>query len=241
MSARLAAETGFERRIITKFLREESLGSMCPGWPVLVGQLSIGVMTLLVCLCGSPLAPDSYFTWTSSVPVRDRYVNSGRSAFASATSPCDEMSVVWRARWQHSSTKNGGMEKRCRGDRTGADGVGDAILDGQSVRGGTLTHNAIGIMANFDFRIRPECDETGCSATVWSEADKTERQNTQSRGTPEITITPPMEQRSGPVTCLPDRATSAIPPASSGLPRSCLPGSGPGRAYSELGNWPDPS
>src|ERR1017187_2129218 len=57
MSPRLAAETGFERRIITKFLREESLGSMRPGWPVLVGQLSIGVMTSLVCLCGSPLAP----------------------------------------------------------------------------------------------------------------------------------------------------------------------------------------
>ena len=42
-----------------QFLREESLGSMWPTWPALVGQLSKGIMTLLVCLCGSPLPPQT--------------------------------------------------------------------------------------------------------------------------------------------------------------------------------------
>src|SRR5580700_7426440 len=41
-----------------EFLREESLGPFWPTWPRLVGQLSRGAMTLLVCLCGSPLAPE---------------------------------------------------------------------------------------------------------------------------------------------------------------------------------------
>ena len=40
-----------------EFLREETLGYFWPTWPDLVGQLSTGVMTLLVCLCGSPLTP----------------------------------------------------------------------------------------------------------------------------------------------------------------------------------------
>ena len=40
-----------------EFLREVTLGSMWPTWRALVGQLSIQPMTLLVCLCGSPLAP----------------------------------------------------------------------------------------------------------------------------------------------------------------------------------------
>jgi hypothetical protein len=40
-----------------EFLREETLASIWPTWPALVGQLSKGIMTLLVCLCGSPLAP----------------------------------------------------------------------------------------------------------------------------------------------------------------------------------------
>jgi nucleoid DNA-binding protein len=41
-----------------EFLREETLGYFQETWPLLVGQLSRGIMTLLVCLCGSPLAPD---------------------------------------------------------------------------------------------------------------------------------------------------------------------------------------
>ena len=41
-----------------RFLREETLRGSWPTWPVLVGQLGRGAMTLLVCLCGSPLAPD---------------------------------------------------------------------------------------------------------------------------------------------------------------------------------------
>jgi nucleoid DNA-binding protein len=40
-----------------RFLREESVGSFWPGWPDLVGRISPGPMTLLVCLCGTPLAP----------------------------------------------------------------------------------------------------------------------------------------------------------------------------------------
>jgi nucleoid DNA-binding protein len=39
------------------FLREESVGSMWPTWPDLVGQNSLAPMTLLVCLCGTPLRP----------------------------------------------------------------------------------------------------------------------------------------------------------------------------------------
>ena len=33
-------------------------GSFREAWPLLVGQLSSATMTLLVCLCGSPLTPD---------------------------------------------------------------------------------------------------------------------------------------------------------------------------------------
>jgi hypothetical protein len=45
-------------------------------------------------------------------------------------------------------------------DLTGADGVGDGILGGQSARGETVDHDAIGIMANFDPRIRRNAMET---------------------------------------------------------------------------------
>src|ERR1035438_965534 len=40
-----------------EFQREETLGYFQETWPLLVGRLSKGVMTLLVCLCGSPLTP----------------------------------------------------------------------------------------------------------------------------------------------------------------------------------------
>jgi len=40
-----------------QFLREESVGSSCASWPDLVGRISPGPMTLLICLCGTPLAP----------------------------------------------------------------------------------------------------------------------------------------------------------------------------------------
>jgi hypothetical protein len=40
-----------------EFLREETLGYSWETWPDLAGQLSRGTMTLLVCLCGSPLTP----------------------------------------------------------------------------------------------------------------------------------------------------------------------------------------
>jgi nucleoid DNA-binding protein len=40
-----------------EFLREESVGPFWPTWPDLVGQISPGPMTLLVCLCGAPLTP----------------------------------------------------------------------------------------------------------------------------------------------------------------------------------------
>src|ERR1035438_1183515 len=40
-----------------EFQREETLGYCQETWPLLVGRLSKGVMTLLVCLCGSPLTP----------------------------------------------------------------------------------------------------------------------------------------------------------------------------------------
>jgi hypothetical protein len=42
-----------------KFRREETVGLIWLGWPKLklVGQDSLGAMTLLVCLCGSPLRP----------------------------------------------------------------------------------------------------------------------------------------------------------------------------------------
>jgi nucleoid DNA-binding protein len=41
-----------------RFLREERVNSICPTWPNMVGQLSMAPMTLLVCLCGTPLRPE---------------------------------------------------------------------------------------------------------------------------------------------------------------------------------------
>src|ERR1017187_4104694 len=40
-----------------EFQREETLSYFQETWPLLVGRLSKGIMTLLVCLCGSPLTP----------------------------------------------------------------------------------------------------------------------------------------------------------------------------------------
>jgi nucleoid DNA-binding protein len=42
-----------------EFFREERLGSSWPTWPVLVGQITMGAKPLRVCLCGTPLTPET--------------------------------------------------------------------------------------------------------------------------------------------------------------------------------------